>query len=349
MHRRRIRILRNGGQPFMTTAIDPCHDPLAPLAACRLCPRACGVDRLAGQRGYCGAGAAPRVFRHGPHFGEEPPLSGTRGSGTVFFSHCTMRCIYCQNYPWSQQAQGEDLELPQLTALFRQLAARGCHNWNLVSPTPWLPQIRAALTPLFNDGIRLPMIYNSSGFESPETLARFQDLADIALVDLRYAANDTAAEASGCPRYVESSRAAVEWFWKNLGALRLDADGIAVRGVICRVLVLPGHAGEAVANLRWLAEKIGTDVHVSVMSQYTPVYGAQQKTGWNRRITAAEYGRVAAAVEDFGFARGWVQEFEDGASPAELLGCNMPAGEAAVGPEPTDATNGNDAADTRRT
>ena len=330
----------------MHAASNTCLDPLAPLTACQLCPRACGVDRLSERRGYCGAGAQPRVFRHGPHFGEEPPLSGTRGSGAVFFSHCTMRCIYCQNYPWSQQAQGEDLELPQLTAIFRQLTVRGCHNWNLVSPTPWLPQIRAALAPLFKDGIRLPIIYNSSGFESPETLAQFRDLADVALVDLRYANRATAAEASDCPGYVQSSRATLAWFWNNLGVLRTDADGMAVRGVVCRVLVLPGHADEAIDNLRWLAEAVGTDIHVSVMSQYTPVYGAQRKPGWDRRVTAEEYGRVTAAVEDFGFAQGWVQEFENGASPAELLGCNMPAGEATVGREPSD---GNDAVDARRT
>ena len=325
------------------------HPSLDPLAACRLCPRACGVDRQSGQRGYCGAGLLPRVFRHGPHFGEEPPLSGTRGSGTIFFSHCTMRCLYCQNYPWSSQAQGEDLEITNLTAIFRRLAELECHNWNLVSPTPWLPQIRAALSPLFRDGIRLPILYNSSGFESPETLAEFRDLADIALVDLRYARNDTAAGASDTPGYVEASRATLEWFWKNLGALQMDANGLAVRGVICRMLVLPGHADEAVANLHWLADRIGTEVHLSVMSQYTPVYGALQKAEWNRRVTAAEYGDVAAAVEELGFDHGWVQEFEEGASPADLLGCNMPAGEAAVGRMPAEATNRNDAIDARRT
>lgn len=317
---------------------SPTHsNPCAP-SACRLCPRACGVDRLSGRRGYCGAGVLPRVFRHGPHFGEEPPLSGTCGSGAVFFSHCTLRCIYCQNYPWSQQAQGEDLEIPQLTAIFRQIAVRKCHNWNLVSPTPWLPQIRAALAPLFRDGIRLPILYNSSGFELPETLALFRDQIDIALVDLRYAARQTAADASDCPGYVDASRAALEWFWQNLGPLQTDADGIARQGVICRLLVLPGHAAEAIANLTWLAEHIGTGIHLSVMSQYTPVYGAQQRAGWDRRITAAEYGRVTTAVEKLGFDFGWVQEFEDGVSPADLLGCNMTAGEAAVGRKPADAS-----------
>jgi len=258
-------------------------------------------------------------------------LIGKRGSGTVFFSHCTMRCVYCQNYLWSQEAQGDDLEIPALAALFRSLAEQGCHNWNLVSPTPWLPQIQAALSLVFKDGIRLPIVYNSSGFESTQTLTSYRELADIALVDLRYAEKNTAREASECPNYVDASREAVMWFWRQLGPLQTDADGIAGRGTICRVLVLPGHAGEAIANLRWLAQAIGTDVHVSVMSQYMPVHRATGLPGWNRRITAEEYAQVTAVVEELGFDNGWIQEYEEAAAPDDLLGCNMPAGEAMVG------------------
>jgi len=314
----------NASAPIATPAADP-------LASCRLCPRACGVNRRDGQFGYCGAGVLARVFRHGPHFGEEPPLSGSRGSGTVFFSHCTMRCVYCQNYPWSQLAQGEDLNPTQLTGLFRRLAEQGCHNWNLVSPTPWLPQICASLAPLFQDGIRLPIVYNSSGFELPETLSSFRDLADIALVDLRYAAAATAAAASDCARYVDAARATLAWFWRELGPLRTDQAGLARRGVICRVLVLPGHADEAIDNLAWVARTLGTELAVSVMAQYTPVYRARSMDGWNRRVAANEYGRVTAAVAELGFGNGWVQDYEEDGSPADLLGCDMPAGEAAVG------------------
>jgi putative pyruvate formate lyase activating enzyme len=303
---------------------------LPDLAACRLCPRQCGAKREAGQTGYCGAGVAPRVFRHGPHFGEEPPLSGERGSGTVFFSHCTLRCVYCQNYPWSQLGQGEELTLPRLTALFGELAAQGCHNWNLVSPTPWLPQIRAALTPLIQTGIRLPIIYNTSGFETPETLASYSDLADIALIDLRYAREVTAREASDGAGYVAAARDSLGWFWDHLGPLQTDDQGTAQRGTICRLLVLPGHADEAVANLHWLADRVGTEVHLSVMSQYTPVYRAQAQPGWNRSPTAEEYRAVTDAVASLGFENGWVQEYDAG-PPADLLGCAMPAGAGAVG------------------
>jgi putative pyruvate formate lyase activating enzyme len=301
-----------------------------PLSACRLCPRACGANRLAGQTGYCRAGLLPRVFRYGPHFGEEPPVSGTRGSGTVFFSHCTLRCLYCQNHPWSQAGQGDDFSTEGLREIFRSVAANGCHNWNLVSPTPWLPQIREAVTPLIRAGIRLPFVYNTSGFEAPEALEAFSELADIALIDLRYASPESAAEGSDARQYVEASRRAFLWFWSRLGPLETDADDIAKRGVICRLLALPGRVSEAIANLEWLAENVGTEVHISVMSQYTPVHRATRTGGWDRKVCEEEYELLTEAAADLGFENGWVQEFE-GDAPADPLGQTMPAGEGAVG------------------
>jgi putative pyruvate formate lyase activating enzyme len=270
------------------------------------------------------------MFRYGPHFGEEPPVSGTRGSGTVFFSRCTLRCLYCQNHPWSQAGEGEDLSVEALRDVFRQLAQKGCHNWNLVSPTPWLPQIREAVAPLLRAGIALPFVYNTSGFEAPQTLEAFGELADVALIDLRYAAEESAAEGSDAGAYVEAARGALLWFWNRLGPLETDAEGIARRGVICRLLALPGRVSEAVANLEWLAENVGSGIHVSVMSQYTPVHRAARTPGWDRKVSAEEYALLVEAAEDLGFEDGWIQEF-DGEAPADLLGQNMPAGEGAVG------------------
>jgi len=300
------------------------------LQSCRLCPRACGIDRTAGKTGYCKAGILPRVFRYGPHFGEEPPVSGTRGSGTVFFAHCTLSCVYCQNHPWSQGGQGDDLSIDALRDIFKKLAGEGCHNWNLVSPTPWLPQIREAVAPLLRAGIARPFVYNTSGFEAPETLEAFSELADIALIDLRYATPEAAFEGSDARYYVEASRRAFLWFWNRLGPLTTDAEGIAERGVICRLLALPGRVSEAITNLEWLAETVGTDVHISVMSQYTPVFRALQSEGWNRKVSEEEYARLTEAAEDLGFENGWIQDFE-GDAPADLLGQTMPAGEGAVG------------------
>lgn len=257
-------------------------------------------------------------------------MSGTRGSGTVFFSHCTLRCIYCQNHPWSQAGKGDDLTIEALRDIFLQLAHQGCHNWNLVSPTPWLPQIREAVAPLLRTGIRLPFVYNTSGFEAPETLETFSELADIALIDLRYATAETAAEGSDAGMYVQAAHAALDWFWNRLGPLETDSDGIAKRGVICRLLALPGRVPEAIANLEWLAKTVGNGIHVSVMAQYIPVSRAAQTPGWDRRVAEEEYAILTEAAADLGFENGWIQEFE-GEAPADLLGQNMPAGEGAVG------------------
>ena len=164
---------------------------------CELCPRRCRADRASGAVGFCRAGALPRVFRWGPHFGEEPPLVGEHGSGCVFFSRCTMKCLYCQNSPWSWNGEGEDIPVARLTEILRELAVKDrCSNWNLVSPTPYLPFIREAAAPLLAEGIRLPFVWNSSGYETVETLAAYRDLCDIALVDMRYASDATARAAS---------------------------------------------------------------------------------------------------------------------------------------------------------
>ena len=226
--------------------------------ACDLCPHRCRK-----RPGFCGAGDLPRVFRWGAHFGEEPPLVGERGSGCVFFSRCTMKCLYCQNSPWSWKGEGEDKTIDELTGIFRRLALEDrCENWNLVSPTPYLESIRLALKPLWDEGVRLPVVWNSSGYELVDTLEKYRELCDIALFDLRYSKNSTALKLSAAPGYVEAARAAVKWAAEN--AQRL----------IVRVLVLPGHAEEAVENLRWLAGEVSNEVELSLMSQYTPAYKA---------------------------------------------------------------------------
>ncbi len=299
---------------------------------CELCPRRCGVDRSAGALGFCQAGTAPRVFRWGPHFGEEPPICGASGSGAVFFSRCTMKCIYCQNSPWSWRGEGRDIAVDELTAILRDLAVKHrCANWNLVSPTPYLPAIRAAAAPLLAEGVRLPFVFNSSGYERPETLAEYRDLCDIALIDLRYASDATARAASSAPGYVDASRAAVKHLWNALGPLDSDEPGGATRGVIVRVLVLPGHSEEAIENLAWLAAECSPRVHVSVMSQYAPAFQALETPPFDRVVTEEEYAEVAEAAADFGFENGWIQGFESRDASSDLVGENMTPGEGAVG------------------
>ncbi|MGN0853871.1 MAG: radical SAM protein [Kiritimatiellia bacterium] len=301
-------------------------------SSCTLCPHRCAVDRTRGAVGFCRAGTVPRVFRWGPHFGEEPPICGEHGSGAVFFSRCTMNCLYCQNSPWSWKGGGQDLTVGELTEVFRDLAVRHrCENWNLVSPTPYLPQIREAVAPLRAEGVRRPFVFNSSGYESVETLAEFRDLCDIALVDLRYADDATARKASGVSDYVTTSRAAVAHLWNALGPLDSEEPGRATRGVIVRILVLPGHAEEAVANLAWLAAECSPDVSVSVMSQYAPAFRARETPPFDRVITEEEYGSVTEAAADFGFEHGWIQGFASRDASSDLVGENMAPGEGAVG------------------
>ncbi len=302
------------------------------IASCELCPRRCRANRTSGAVGFCAAGALPRVFRWGPHFGEEPPICGKTGSGAVFFSRCTMKCLYCQNSPWSWRGEGRGLALPELTAIFRALAVKHrCGNWNLVSPTPYLPAIRAAVVPLLAEGIKLPFVYNSSGFERVETLSEYADLCDVALLDLRYASDETARAASHAPGYVAASRAAVKHLWERLGPLDSTAPGAATRGLIVRLLVLPGHADEAIENLAWLATECSSEVAISVMSQYAPAFEACHTPPFNRVLTEEEYAEVTEAAADFGFENGWIQGFESRDASSDLVGENMTAGEGTVG------------------
>ncbi len=249
-------------------------------------------------------------------------MSGTRGSGTVFFSRCTLRCLYCQNYPWSQEGEGRVHDAAGLAAVFEGLRAQGCHNWNLVSPTPWLPWAMEAREQARRTGPDLPVVYNTSGFERIETLRALDGWVQVYLTDLRYARPESAAEGSDAAGYVTVSREALLEMWRQAGPLECDEDGVARRGTICRLLVLPGRADEAADNLAWLAAEVGTDIAVSVMAQYTPAYRAPGRDPWGRRPTREEYDRVVAAVEAHGFGAGWVQDYET-PSPDELVGYKM--------------------------
>ena len=297
---------------------------IIPAGCCELCPRRCAAARFGGgARGWCGAADAPRVFRWGPHFGEEPPLVEGGGSGCVFFSRCTMKCLYCQNSPWSWKGGGKDKTVAELTEIFRVLAVEDkCANWNLVSPTPYLPFIREAVAPLLAEGIRLPFVWNSSGYERVETLEEYSDLCDWALFDLRYSRDETAIRLSQTPGYVAASRAAVKWAWEKLKA----GQG----GLIVRILVLPGHSDEAIENLAWLATEVSNEVAVSVMAQYTPAYKALETPPLDRSVTKDEYESVVEAASDFGFENGWIQGYEASDAKLALLGENMGEDHGAV-------------------
>ena len=252
------------------------------------------------------------------------------GSGCVFFSRCTMKCLYCQNSPWSWKGGGKDKTIAELTEIFCELAVKDrCANWNLVSPTPYLPFIREAVAPLLAKGIRLPFVWNSSGYERVETLEEYSDLCDWALFDLRYSRDETAVRLSQAPGYVAASRAAVKWAWEKL---RVESEKSKVErgGLIVRILVLPGHSDEAIENLAWLATEVSNEVPVSVMAQYTPAYKALETPPLDRSVTKDEYESVVEAAADFGFENGWIQGYEASDAKLALLGENMPEDHGSV-------------------
>ena len=295
------------------------------FSCCRLCPRQCGVDRLSGQTGFCAAGQTAEIYRYGPHHGEEPPISGANGSGTVFFSRCTLACLYCQNYPWSQEGEGTEYSVKEVAQILAELREADCHNWNLVSPTPWLPIIRDAVEQAAEEVDRLAVVFNSSGYETQATLSDYKGLADIYLVDLRYAHAASAKAGSGAADYVDVARDALVSMVDQVGPLRLDENGIAVSGVVCRLLILPGLADEAVESLTWIHTNLGTEIPVSIMAQYSPAYRARELEGWNRGIDKDEYDLVCAAVDRLGFENGWMQDWGEGVQ-TDLLGYEMAAG-----------------------
>ena len=246
-----------------------------------------------------------------------------------------MKCLYCQNSPWSWRGEGVDKTIPELTAIFRELAVKdGVENWNLVSPTPYLPFIREAVQPLFDEGIRLPFVWNSSGYERVETLEEYRELCDFGLFDLRYSRNETALKASGTPDYVEHARAAVKWLWNRTieQSVNRTIEQSVNRTIeqsnnrtIVRILVLPGHAEEAIENLAWLATELSNEIPVSVMSQFTPAYKALETPPFDRGVTEEEYESVTEAAADFGFENGWIQGFGAADPKLALLGENMGA------------------------
>ena len=281
---------------------------------CELCPHRCAADRFSGaEAGFCGALDKPRVFRWGPHFGEEPPITLERGSGCVFFSRCTMKCLYCQNSPWSWKGAGEDKSIDELAGIFRSLVLDDkIENINLVSPTPYLPFIREAADIIRKEGIKIPYVWNSSGYERVEVLEEYRELCDWALFDLRYSRDETARRLSFAPGYVDAARAAVKWAYEKSGV-----------DLIVRILVLPGHHEEAIENLAFLATELSNEIPVSVMSQFTPAYKALETPPLNRSITEEEYEEVVEAAADFGFENGWIQGYEASDPKLALLGENM--------------------------
>ena len=290
--------------------LDRVREGYRRLMACDLCPHHCGVNRLKGEQGRCRSGLQPRIASANLHRGEEPPISGSQGSGTIFFSGCTLHCAFCQNFPISQQGNGETIPTHELARRMLQLQKRGAHNLNLVTPTHWLPQILAALWLAIPQGFNLPIVWNSSGYETVEALQLLDGVISIYLPDMKYSNDQQAEELSGAPGYRETNRQAVQEMLHQVGHLQVDDSGIALQGLIIRHLVLPqGRAGSA-EILPWIAEKLGFETHIALMSQYFPASRAVEIDGMHRGLVHDEYDVAVEALEEAGLENGWVQELD---------------------------------------
>jgi putative pyruvate formate lyase activating enzyme len=278
------------------------------LHSCDLCPHQCGVDRIRGETGFCRAGLKPKIASANIHRGEEPPISGSRGSGTIFFSWCTLRCRFCQNFPISQMGNGEELTTSGLADRMLKLQKQGVHNINLVTPGHYLPQILTALWHAIPRGFRLPLVWNSSGYEKVDALALLDGLVDVYLPDMKYSEEEPAVRFSAAPGYRDTNRAAIREIFRQVGHLELDEEGIARCGLIIRHLVLPDRAAGSSATLRWIAETLGTETHIALMNQFFPAFEAGETAGINRKISDGEYAETVEALEEYGLENGWVQE-----------------------------------------
>lgn len=277
---------------------------------CALCPRRCGADRRAGQTGFCGAGDTVKVARAALHFWEEPCISGSKGSGTVFFSGCALKCCYCQNWPVSAEGRGKPVSVQRLAEIFLELQAQGAHNINLVTPGQWRPWITAALDIARAGGLRLPVVCNTGGYETTESVAAWAGYVDIWLTDLKYRDSALSAALSAAPDYFAAARQAIEAMLLQAGPPVYDREGLLQRGVIIRHLALPGHLDDSFAVLEQLAEwqrKAPGCFIPSLMSQYTPFYKAAEH-GLDRRITRYEYRKLVDRAVDLGLTAGYMQQ-----------------------------------------
>jgi putative pyruvate formate lyase activating enzyme len=284
------------------------------LAACDICPRKCSVNRLQDETGFCHSGYLPVVSSYCAHNGEEPALSGSRGSGTIFFGNCNLRCVFCQNYQISQDWRNQSryrTEFAGLAGIMLHLQNDlKCHNINLVSPSHFVPQILKALLIAIPQGLRIPLVYNTNSYDSADTLRELDGVIDIYLPDLKYASNKWARKYSHVVHYVPYSRAAIKEMYRQAGDLLVNENGVAVKGVIVRHLILPEDIAGSTKSLAWLAKEISTSITISLMSQYSPQNRAREFSPLSRTISRDEYDCVLEAFHRLGFENGWIQGME---------------------------------------
>jgi putative pyruvate formate lyase activating enzyme len=307
----KLKLIRNAVKNFESA-----------LKRCAICPRKCGVDRSGGKTGYCRAPIDPVVYSYIQHHGEEPALSGSEGSGTIFFAYCNMKCVYCQNYQFSQLDNGQKITIERLASIMLGLQRSGCHNINLVSPTHYVPQILKALEIAVEEGLNIPIVYNTSGYDSADTIKMLDGIIDIYLPDMRYSDNGMAKRYSDAKDYVECNRSSIEEMQSQVGDLALDENGIAKKGLIIRLLVLPNEVSGTRQSLKFIRDHISKNSALSIMSQYYPTFKAHNFKEISRRVERGEYEIIVDEAFSLGLNNGWVQEYEDSADE-KFLGTNI--------------------------
>ncbi len=275
------------------------------LEQCRLCPRNCGVNRLEDERGFCGVGALAEVASYSPHFGEESVLVGTGGSGTIFFCGCNLRCVFCQNYDISHQHPGSCYEMDdgQLAGVMIELQRQGCHNINFVTPSHLVPQILAALPIAIEHGLNLPLVYNSGGYDSPETLHLLEGIVDIYMPDFKFWQPETSKRYMKAKDYPEVARSALIEMQRQVGDLQVDSRRVATRGLLVRHLLMPGGEAETEEILRFLAEQISQDCYLNIMDQYRPCGRAAEFAEIASGIDPEQYRHAVDMAQSFGLHR----------------------------------------------
>jgi putative pyruvate formate lyase activating enzyme len=275
----------------------------ARLASCTICPRHCQVNRLQEELGSCCIGTRARVSSYGPHLGEERPLRGWAGSGTIFFSGCNLHCLYCQNAEISQKPTGRVVGAGELAEIMLEIQEMGCHNINLVSPTHVVPQIVAAVEIAAGQGLILPLVYNTGGYDHPETIKQLEGIVDIYMPDMKYASAEAGEKYSDAAEYPFYNQRAVLEMHRQVGDLSLSPEGLAERGLLIRHLVLPGEKAGSNQILEFIASEISTDTYLNIMDQYRPAYQAGRFPELNRRINQQEYQQVVDKARALGFTR----------------------------------------------
>lgn len=273
------------------------------LKACTICPRKCGVNRLDNERGHCRTGRRAVVCSYHPHFGEEPELVGNHGSGTIFFSHCNLLCNFCQNFEISHRGEGRAVDEDVLAGFMLELQGMGCHNINLVTPTHVVPQIITALDIARQKGLRVPLVYNSSGYDRVSTLKLLDGLVDIYMPDFKFWSSRVAEQTCQAPDYPAVARRAITEMYRQVGTLQTNSAGVARRGLLIRHLVLPDNLAGTREISEFIATRISPDTYVNIMPQYRPCGRAHETRGLDRRLTAEEYLAAVKVARDQGLTR----------------------------------------------